>query len=127
MRIKNNILNGFEKFLHNNLENITEDELEIALYGMEVIYSLVTKTLLFFIISLILNCHKEFLIVILILSTIRSTSFGFHADKEISCYISSFLVIFGTIYIAKNYTFNFFFRSDYLLNIIYCNNIICTC
>lgn len=109
MSIKNKILNRFEKFLHNNLDNITEDELEIALYGMEVIYSLVTKTLLFFIISLILNCHKEFLIVILILTTIRSTSFGFHADKEISCYIISFLIIFGTIYIAKNYCFNHLF------------------
>ncbi len=109
MSIKNKILNGFEKFLNNNLENITEDELEIALYGMEVIYSLVTKILIFFLISLILKCHKEFLIVMLILATIRSTSFGFHADKEISCYISSFLVIFGTIYIAKNYSFNLIF------------------
>jgi len=109
MSIKNKILNGFEKYLNNNLENITDDELEIALYGMEVIYSLVTKTLIFFLISLILKCHKEFLIVMLILATIRSTSFGFHAEKEISCYISSFLVIFGTIYIAKNYSFNLIF------------------
>ena len=110
MSIKNKILNGFEKFLNNNQENITEDELEIALYGMEVIYSLVTKTILYFIISLMLNCHKEFLIVILIMTTIRSTSFGYHADKEISCYISSFLVIFGTIYIAKNFNFNFLIK-----------------
>ncbi len=109
MSIKNKILNGFEKYLNNNLENITDDELEIALYGMEVIYSLVTKTLIFFLISLILKCHKEFLIVMLILATIRSTSFGFHAEKEVSCYISSFLVIFGTIYIAKNYSFNLIF------------------
>ena len=111
MNIKAKILNKFENFLHNNIESITKDELEIALYGMEVVYSLVTKTLLYFIISLILNCHKEFLTVILILATIRSTSFGFHANNEFVCYISSFLVIFGTIYIAKNYIFTIIFKA----------------
>ncbi len=111
MNIKAKILNKFENFLHNNIESITKDELEIALYGMEVVYSLVTKTLLYFIISLILNCHKEFLTVILILATIRSTSFGFHADKEINCYLSTFIVIFGTIYIANNYSFNIIFKA----------------
>lgn len=109
MNIKQKILNKFEKFLHKNINNITEDDMEVALYGMEVIYSLVTKTLLFFIISIAFGWQMEFLTVSLLIAIIRSTSFGFHADKEISCYIVSFITIFGTIYIAKNYSFDILF------------------
>lgn len=85
--------------------------MEVALYGMEVIYSLVTKTLLFFIISIAFGWQMEFLTVYMLLAIIRSTSFGFHADKEISCYIVSFITIFGTIYISKNYNFNIIFTA----------------
>lgn len=109
MSIKQKTLYGFEKFLHENINNITEDDMEIALYGMEVIYSLLTKTILFFVISVFLGWQLEFIIVSLLLATIRATSFGFHAEKEINCYIVSFITIFGTIYIAKNYTFDILF------------------
>lgn len=111
MNIKQRTLNKFEKFLHKNIENITEEEIEVALYGMEVIYSLVTKTLLFFIISIAFGWQMEFLIVTLLLATIRASSFGFHADKEINCYIVSFGTIFGTIYIARNYSFHILFTA----------------
>ncbi len=106
MNIKQRTLNKFEKFLHKNIENITEDQMEVALYGMEVIYSLVTKTLLFFVISMAFGWQTEFLIVSLLLVIIKTSSFGFHADKEISCYITSFVILFGTIYISKNYSFS---------------------
>ena len=106
MNIKQRTLNKFEKFLHKNIENITEEEIEVALYGMEVIYSLVTKTLLFFVISMAFGWQTEFLIVSLLLVIIKTSSFGFHADKEISCYITSFVILFGTIYISKNYSFS---------------------
>ena len=109
MGIKNKLLDVFKEYLTKYEENITEDELEVALYGMEVIYSLVTKLVLYFIISLVLNCHKEFLITMLILGVIKTTSFGFHAEKETSCYLLSFLIIFGTIYVSKYYTFKFIF------------------
>lgn len=106
MNIKQRTLNKFEEFLHKNIENITEDQMEVALYGMEVIYSLVTKTLLFFVISMAFGWQTEFLIVSLLLVIIKTSSFGFHADKEISCYITSFVILFGTIYISKNYSFS---------------------
>lgn len=111
MNIRQKVLNKFEKFLHSNIANITEDDMEVALYGMEVIYSLLTKTLLFFVISIVLGWHMEFLTVYMLLAIIRSTSFGFHADKEISCYIISFITIFGTIYVAKNYNFDIIFSA----------------
>lgn len=111
MNIKQRTLNKFKKFLHSNIENITEDDMEIALYGMEVIYSLITKTLLFFIISIVFGWQYEFLMVSLLLATIRASSFGFHADKEINCYIISFITIFGTVYIAKNYSFDIIFTA----------------
>lgn len=109
MNIKQKVLNKFEEFLHKNIANITEEDMEVALYGMEVIYSLVTKTLLFFIISIAFGWQMEFLTVSLLLATIRTSSFGFHADKEVNCYIVSFITIFGTIYIAKNYSFDILF------------------
>jgi len=111
MFIKSKILNSFEYFLKKNIDDLTKDDLEIALYGMEVIYSLITKLILFFIISIMLNCYKEFLIVYLILGILRSTSFGFHAEKEISCYITSFFIIFGTIYISKYIVINTIFKT----------------
>lgn len=111
MNIKSKILKKFENFLYKNIETISEGEIEIALYGMEVIYSLTTKTLLLFLISIFLKCQMEFLIVSLLFAIIRASSFGFHADKEINCYIVSFATVFGTIYIAQNFNFNILFTA----------------
>ncbi len=85
--------------------------MEIALYGIEVIYSLITKMVIFFIISIFFGWQWEFLTVALLLATVRVSSFGFHAEKETNCYIISFLTIFGTIYIAKSFIFNVIFTA----------------
>ena len=111
MYIKKKFKKSFEVFLKKNLEEISSEELEVALYGMEVFYSLFIKFLVFLALSVLLKCYEEFLIVYLLLSILRSTSFGFHADSEISCYLISFIIIFGTIYISNNYIFDMLFKG----------------
>lgn len=118
MKIKQKVLIKFEKFLHSNIENMTEDDTEIALYGLEVVYSLITKIVLFFILSIVIGWQYEFLTVAFLLATVRVSSFGFHAEKEINCYIISFITIFGTIYIAKNFIFNIAFTAIICLTCI---------
>lgn len=111
MRLKSIIFKKFQNFILNNSnEEISSDDLEIALYGMEVIYSLSTKILLFLFISIIFGCTKKYFFVFLLIATIRSTSFGFHSNSEIGCYITTFLIIFGTIYLSTNCSFNYTFK-----------------
>lgn len=106
MSLKKNFLDKSLNFIKENNDDINEDQIAIALYGLEVIYSGLTQLIIFMIISLILGVVAEFFLVFCFLALARMTSFGFHAESEISCFITSFAITFGTIYISTYIDFN---------------------
>lgn len=101
MSLKKIFLDKSLNFIKDNNDDINEDQIAIALYGLEVIYSGLTQLIIFVIISLFLGIVSEFFAVFCFLSLARMTSFGFHAESEISCFITSFVISFGTIYISR--------------------------
>lgn len=61
-------------------------------YGLETIYSLVIKTSVIFVCSLLLNTLKETFILIVVYTILRCFSFGLHASKNVYCWISTLAI-----------------------------------
>ena len=60
-------------------------------YGLEVLYTIVTKTIGIFLISLFLKIFKETIILMLFYGSLRLFSHGIHAKKSSHCWIASIL------------------------------------
>lgn len=72
-------------------KNISIEEEEKIIYGLESIYILVTKLIIIFLVALLLGIFKEMIIFLIIFNIIRSTAFGLHASKSWICLIVSSL------------------------------------
>lgn len=75
-------------------------------YGLEALYVIVTRTLVFLIISILLNIFYEFLIFYLAYALIRSFSFGLHAKSSLMCFIISSFSFIGIPIISNIVIFN---------------------
>ncbi len=106
-----------KKFLNSTMHLITsskkynKEEQEQLLYGLEGIYLTLSKTVIIFLLAIILGIGKEVLITLVLFNLIRFTGFGFHAEKSYQCLIISIfnfiLIPFFLIhvYIGKEITF----------------------
>ena len=93
----NNILTNIKK-------NYKYDEIKLLeiKYGLETIYLTITKTVVIYLISFILNMTLELSLLIIFYGILRLTGFGLHAKKSYQCWISS-LIIFVCIPMAIKY------------------------
>ena len=66
------------------------DEIKIK-YGLEVLYTTITKTLCILLITLFLNIFKETVTLMLFYSVLRLFSHGIHAKKNLYCWIISII------------------------------------
>lgn len=102
--IINNIIIKIQKY-----NNYSETKIKEIKYGLETIYLTITKFLVFTIITLLLNCFKEYLILFLLYSLLRLTGFGLHMTSSKLCWIISSIIyislplISKRIYITNNY------------------------
>ena len=69
----------------------TKDEKIKIKYGLEVLYTAITKTLGILLISLFLKIFKETIVLMLFYGTIRLFGHGIHAKKSSHCWIASIL------------------------------------
>lgn len=113
--MKNFCLNYIMKKIKSKYD-YSEEELGITRYGLESLYILITKTIVIFSISIILNIFIEVLIFTLIYNVVRMPSFGLHATKSWICYIFSGLIFIMIPYLCTIITLNAYIRS--LLGII---------
>ncbi len=58
------------------------DTLDRVKYGLEVIYLTITKLSVIFFVSLIFNCFKETLLLIIFINFLRMFAYGLHAKKS---------------------------------------------
>ena len=110
-KIVNIIMNRIKK--HNS--NLGEIKLEEIRYGLLGIYTLITKTAVIFILAYFLNIFREFIIFFIFYTILRSVGYGVHARNNISCWITSPILLLGTPYIfsllyLNSICFNVFFR-----------------
>ena len=66
------------------------DEIKIK-YGLEVLYTMVTKTTGILLISFLLNIFKETIVLMMFYSVLRLFSHGIHASKSLHCWIVSII------------------------------------
>lgn len=73
------------------------DEIKCAeiKYGLQGLYTLITKTFVIFLIAIILNVFYEFFIFFVFYSLLRSVGFGTHANSNLSCWIFSTIFLIG--------------------------------
>ncbi len=84
--------------LINNKYNYDEIKLEEIRYGLEAIYLTITKAIVIFLLSYILNIFKELIIFLLLFNIIRFFSFGLHAKNSITCLIFSTITFISLPY-----------------------------
>lgn len=97
--MKNAFLTHSINFIALNKNGLSDEEREKLAYGLEGIYLTVTKAIIIFLIAIILNFVKEFVITLILFNIIRYPGFGFHATKSTICLISSTLLILGLPYL----------------------------
>lgn len=97
--MKNAFLTHSINFIALNKNGLSDEEREKLAYGLEGIYLTVTKAIIIFLIAIILNFVKEFVITLILFNIIRYPGFGFHATKSTVCLISSTLLILGLPYL----------------------------
>ena len=96
--VVNSIINNITKYYDYDNTKISEIK-----YGIESLYLTITKTIIIFIISFILNTTNELLLLLLMYGLIRLTGFGVHAKKSWHCWVSS-LTTFVLLPILIKYT-----------------------
>jgi accessory gene regulator B len=89
--IVNSILNNISKYYNYDQTKINEIK-----YGLESIYLTITKTIIVFIISIIMKTTKELLLFMLFYGILRIVAFGLHAKKAWHCWVLS-LSLFALI------------------------------
>jgi len=87
--LKKYVLKYCENAIKTNNTNMTDDELEVIMYGIEGIYLTITKLVVIFLIAWLLGMFKEMLLTLLFYNVIRVFAFGMHASKSWHCLLIS--------------------------------------
>ena len=95
--------------------NYNNVKIEEIIYGVEAIYVLVTRTILFLIINIFLGTLKEFFLFLFFYSIIRSFSYGFHAKSSFVCIILSSFGFVLVPYLSKFVVFSLEFKIFFLI------------
>lgn len=97
-----------EKFINSSINFISKyqecDDLKLKRlkYGLEGIYSLIVKISVVILISIITKTLTETLLFILFYAGIRTFSFGWHANSNIACWITTLLIYNIILYFIIN-------------------------
>ena len=99
--VVNGIMNNITKYYDYDNTKISEIK-----YGIESLYLTITKTIIIFIISFILNITKELMLLFIFYSLIRLTGFGVHAKKSWHCWVTSLITFVLIPLLIKYVTLN---------------------
>ncbi len=112
--MKDRVVDYFlEKIQKNNTE-LDIIKIEELRYGLIGLYTLITKTTVIILLSIILNFSKEFIIFLFFYSILRGYGYGTHAKSNIMCWIFSTVLLLGIPYI-----FTLLKLSDFIKSIIW--------
>lgn len=79
---------------------LSEYELELKKYYFKCFTSEASKTAILFIISIPVGVIKEFSAALILLILLRSNGGGLHLKHYFSCLLTSFLFLYGSIFLA---------------------------
>lgn len=98
--MREKVVGSIFKYIKSN-KQLTEEEEDKIIYGLESIYILVTKLIIISIIAFLLHILKEMWIFLFIFNIIRTFACGLHATKSYICLIISSLMFIGLPYLSK--------------------------
>lgn len=87
--------------------NYSEKEIIKMRYGLQVLYTIITKTGGILLLSLLLNAFKEALVLMLLYGTLRIFGHGIHTNKSSECWFISIICYAICPLLIKFYTFDF--------------------
>lgn len=76
-------------------------------YGLEGLYSFITKFLVVFVLNILLNTWVEFLFLQIFYTIIRAVAFGIHAKSNKECWILTIIVYVSLPLLIKYIDFNY--------------------
>lgn len=95
-KVVNNIMNHIEVKFNNKYD---ETKLLEMKYGLQGIYTLLTKSIVVFTLSIIFDMLNYFFIFLLFYILLRSVGYGTHAKSNIQCWMFSILLMLGLPYV----------------------------
>ena len=99
--VVNSIMNNITKYY--DYDNTKINEIK---YGIESLYLTISKTIIIFIISILLNMTKELILLFTFYSLIRLTGFGVHAKKSWHFWVTSITMFILIPLLIKYVTLN---------------------
>lgn len=104
--MKKRFLIAIKNSIKKQYPNYTEEKIDEIMYGVEGIYLTITKTIIIFILALLLGIFKELIFLLISFNFIRLFAFGMHADKSSICLIFSSSLFIGGTYLCKYVNLN---------------------
>ena len=93
------------------LDDLSEQKLAEINYGIAVFIANSYKVILIFILAILLNVFKHFLIAFVSFGALRTFASGVHAKREWTCLPVSILIFFGVVYLGMNVELNIYISS----------------
>lgn len=109
--MKDKVVNYIFEKIKNNNTKYDEIKLEEIKYGLYGTYTLITKTSIIILISLLLNMFDYFIIFLLFYCLVRSVGYGCHARTNYECWIISIILLLGIPYFFINIKLSFLTKS----------------
>lgn len=101
--MKNTFVNHSLNYLIKN-NACSDKQINIFRYTLESLYSLITKTVVVLLLSIILKTFSITLITLLLYSILRGFAFGIHASKNIYCWMITLTVYIVGPLLIKYFT-----------------------
>lgn len=89
------------KKMKNKMPDITEEQGEVILYGLQLILGEIPKIILLFVIGFLLGVGWYVLFAFIVIAPYRGVSGGFHLHTHIGCIITTNLFYLGNVLISK--------------------------
>lgn len=107
--MKNIVLNNIIRKIKKNTDYDSTKIQEIK-YGLEALYIIFTRTIIFLLINIIIGNSLEFIFFYIAYAIIRSFSFGLHAKNSLSCFLVSSFAFIGIPMLSILITFDIVFK-----------------
>lgn len=103
--MRSKILNSATMLIENKYD-YNETRIKELYYGLNTMYTLVTKLLIFALLSFMFGIFKEFIIYLFFYNFLRMYGCGFHANTNFQCWLLSFINFIIIPYIATIISLN---------------------
>ena len=106
--MRDKIVNKIIIKIKDNNKELDDIKISEIRYGLQALYTLITKTTVILFLALLFNIFNYFIIFFIFYSILRSVGFGVHAKSNLSCWFFSTIlllgipIIFSKIYMSFN-------------------------